>query len=141
MLALPLPCPMRMAHTAEHASLRSFPSETWNTGRRESRGARMPVWTDGDPRIARALHWAQTLPSGDGPHGAHRLRTLDELIALAEQGRGWGRVFKQLKAEGLIHEQTLGHVVARWTGRRHALRTAPATALRAALTHAPIRTA
>jgi hypothetical protein len=26
-------------------------------------------------------------------------------------------VFKQLKSEGLIQEQTLGHVVARWTNR------------------------
>lgn len=53
-----------------------------------------------------------------------------------EQRRGWSHVFKTLKSEGLIHEQTLGHVVARWAQRaehetvamldsRAALRAAP----------------
>jgi hypothetical protein len=50
-------------------------------------------------------------------------------------------VFKQLKAEGLIHEQTLGHVVARWAVRRHTISMPPAAALRAARTPAPIRSA
>jgi hypothetical protein len=36
---------------------------------------------------------------------------------MAQQSSGWTQVFKQLKTEGLIEEQTLGHVVARWTNR------------------------
>ncbi|HEX9749089.1 MAG TPA: hypothetical protein VGB86_11855 [Methylomirabilota bacterium] len=36
---------------------------------------------------------------------------------MAQRSSGWTQVFKQLKTEGLITEQTLGHVVARWTNR------------------------
>lgn len=139
-----------MAHSRfENASLRSLShGETWSNGHIGSRDTKLGTWNDGDPRIARALHWAQRLPNGDGAQLA-RLRTLDELIALARRGRGWGRVFKELKAEGLIQEQTLGHVVARWTGRRHSLRPAagpaagpaPGAVLRAAPMPSPIRSA
>ena len=33
---------------------------------------------------------------------------------MAQHSSGWSRVFKELKEQGLIDEQTLGHAVARW---------------------------
>ena len=97
----------------------------------------------GDPRIGVALHAAQSTvmaleASGSGrPHP----RTLDELIAM-EQLRGWSHVFKELKSEGLLEEQTLGHVVARWTlgrDRRRPFTSQPPVALRSASSLAPSR--
>jgi hypothetical protein len=70
----------------------------------------------GEQRIARALYDAQL--AGGSPLLAEsraRLRSLDEIASMGRNGAGWSRVFKQLKMEGLIAEQTLGHVVARWT--------------------------
>jgi hypothetical protein len=67
-----------------------------------------------DSQIARALYHAQI----DGGRGAMaKPKTLDEIAALAQEASGWTRVFKQLKSEGLIEEQTLGQVVARWNNR------------------------
>jgi hypothetical protein len=61
-----------------------------------------------DSQIAHALYDAQS---------AQTQRSLDEILAMAQRSSGWTQVFKQLKTEGLIEEQTLGHVVARWTNR------------------------
>src|SRR6266446_4770092 len=72
----------------------------------------------GAQRIARALYDAQVArgASESSPAGSGcRLRSLDEIAGMEKKGTGWSLVFKQLKAEGLIAEQTLGHVVARWT--------------------------
>jgi hypothetical protein len=57
---------------------------------------REPSAMPSDSQIAHALHDAQSAPTRKG---------LDEILS------------KQLKTEGLIEEQTLGHVVARWTNR------------------------
>src|SRR5262249_54916578 len=75
--------------------------------------------TPGDRRIALALHSAQSAaPSdADGADGAQaRPKTLEEIVGM-ERPHGWSHVFKTLKAQGLLHEQTLGHVVARWGQR------------------------
>ena len=62
-----------------------------------------------DSQIARALYDAQSAPS--------TRKNFDEILFMGQQCSGWTQVFKQLKSEGLIEEQTLGHVVARWTNR------------------------
>jgi hypothetical protein len=67
-----------------------------------------------DSQIARALYHAQV----DAGRGATaKPKTLDEIASLAQEASGWTLVFKQLKGEGLIEEQTLGQVVARWNNR------------------------
>ena len=91
-----------------------------------------------DSQIALALYEAQ-IPGGSP--GAPRSR--DELAAMARQSRsGWSQVFKQLKAEGLLEEQTLGQVVARWNNRhgRLAASAGPEAAPRSAPWRAPSQT-
>lgn len=73
----------------------------------------------GEQRIARALYDAQRAGGASGSSRSEpgsRRRSLDEIAGMERSGARWSQVFKQLKAEGLIAEQTLGHVVARWTG-------------------------
>ncbi len=86
-----------------------------------------------DSQIARALYDGQV---SDGS-GAGAPRSLDEIAAMARQSSGWTQVFKQLKAEGLLEEQTLGQVVARWNNRSG--RLAPSAGLEGALRSAPWR--
>lgn len=40
-------------------------------------------------------------------------RSLEEIEDLVRQ-HGWSRAFRTLKTLGLVEEQTLGHVIARW---------------------------
>jgi hypothetical protein len=61
----------------------------------------------GDRRIAQALFHAQTAAAP-----SVQPRTLDEIAAML--AAGWNRAFKELRDRGLIQEQTLGHLVARW---------------------------
>ncbi|MGH7385390.1 MAG: hypothetical protein ACREKG_09410 [Candidatus Rokuibacteriota bacterium] len=72
---------------------------------------REPSAMPSDSQIAHALHDAQSAPTQPSR------KSLDEILFMAQQSSGWTQVFKQLKTEGLIEEQTLGHVVARWTNR------------------------
>ena len=64
-----------------------------------------------DSQIAHALFDAQSAPS------LPSRKSFDEILFMGQHSTGWTQVFKQLKSEGLIQEQTLGHVVARWTNR------------------------
>ena len=106
-------------------------------------------FTPGDPRIGLALHAAQsatgsvvTVDSSSADLKTQP-RTLDEIMAM-EQHQGWSLVFRALKSQGLIEEQTLGHLVARWArrGGRSASPTAPPEAApRAAPLPVPSRTA
>jgi hypothetical protein len=83
---------------------------------------REPSAMPSDSQIAHALYDAQRAP------GMPARKSLDEILFLAQQSSGWTQVFKQLKSEGLIEEQTLGHVVARWTNRTMRPRRAAAEA-------------
>ena len=69
------------------------------------------------------LHDAQTEPS------TRPIRiwqwSLDDIARMKLDGSGWSQIFKQLKEGGLLAEQTLGHVIARWT--RYGERPSPAT--------------
>jgi hypothetical protein len=68
----------------------------------------------GNQKIAQALFGAQR-PATAGP----RL-TLDQIAELKETG-GWGKVFRQMKADGLIQARNLGQVVS---AHEHAIHAA-----------------
>ena len=57
----------------------------------------------GNQKIARALFEAQTT----------RPLTLDQIAAKKQSGQGWGKVFQDMKAQGLVQEKNLGQVVSR----------------------------
>ncbi len=100
----------------------------------------------GEQRIARVLYDAQMAGGDSGaswPQPGARLRSLDEIAEMHRSGAGWSQVFKQLKADGLIAEQTLGHVVARRTryaGSAEISTPRLAAELRAAPSPVPSRT-
>ncbi|MBI1985807.1 MAG: hypothetical protein HYS64_03850 [Rhodospirillales bacterium] len=87
----------------------------------------------GGQKIARALFDAQKQPATDGAGGtgsttggtsattgadgagtteAAASLSLDDIAAAKASGTGWGRVFKEMKAEGLIAEKNLGQVIS-----------------------------
>ena len=59
----------------------------------------------GDQKIARALFEAQTTSGGATP------LTLDQ-IAAQKKHSGWGEIFKQMKAQGLVTDKNLGQAVS-----------------------------
>ncbi len=59
----------------------------------------------GNQKIAQALFDAQKAEDG-GPFG-----TLEGIARAKQQGSGWGTVFKQMKADGLIRERSLGRII------------------------------
>jgi hypothetical protein len=69
-----------------------------------------------DRRIALALCEAQVVRRSPVVPARDQVQTLDEILELA-RGRGWNQVFRMLKSQGLLEEQTLGQVVARWNTR------------------------
>jgi len=99
----------------------------------------------GDGRIALALYRAQgRVVSAPPPSDAdHRARTLDEIVSMGRRSAGWSRAFKQLKADGLVEEQTLGQVLARWArpAEPAALTPTGRAGLRGVPSRAPSRTA
>lgn len=98
-----------------------------------------------DRRIALALHRAHTAVDSVttvAPTQEHP-RSLEEIQHLVRQ-HGWSGAFRTLKVLGLVEEQTLGHVIARWGGQRGsptALTSTIRAGLRAATSRAPSRTA
>ena len=64
----------------------------------------------GNQKIAQALFDAQKA-SGAPPRS--RL-SLDDIAAMKLNGQGWGNVFKELKAKGLVAEKNLGQVVSKY---------------------------
>ena len=102
----------------------------------------------GDRRIALALCDAQAAGRAPLVHASGPARvqeysnTIEEILVLARR-RGWNHVFKTLKSKGLLEEQTLGHVVARWTPRdrrAEALTVGPRAGFRIVPSRAPSRT-
>jgi hypothetical protein len=123
---------------ADGLSMLLLRPDTWTEAPSAAPHGASPARAAGDARIARALHWAQIperVAADGGPEPA-RPWALDELLAMGRAGAAWGQVFKRLKAEGLIREQTLGQVVARWARRR--MVSPPGGAPRAARSHAPM---
>ena len=74
----------------------------------------------GDQKIARALFKAQT-SRANATTGtttgtrttAPKTLTLDEIAAMKTNGPGWGQVFDQMKAQGLVQVEDLGQATAR----------------------------
>ncbi len=92
-----------------------------------------------DSQIARALHHAQL---DSGRSAATRPMSLEEIVAVAQENSGWNHAFKWLKEQGLLEEQTLGQVVARWNNRygRAGASAELEAALRNGSLHAPSQT-
>src|SRR5215472_13800458 len=67
----------------------------------------------GNQNIARALFYAQH----PGPNGPQPL-SMNQIAALKSH-EGWGRVFKEMRAEGLVHEKNLGEVVSSYEHHLH----------------------
>lgn len=64
----------------------------------------------GEQKIARALYDAQL---ARGSTTAQTL-TLDDIAARKQSGQGWGRIFRDMRAQGLVQEKNLGQVVSRY---------------------------
>jgi hypothetical protein len=64
----------------------------------------------GNQKVASALYQAQTPMMGT----TARPYSLEQIAAKRRGGQGWGQIFRELKAQGLVHEMTLGQVVARY---------------------------
>jgi len=68
----------------------------------------------GNQNIARALFNAQHA-TATGPQPLN----LNQIAALKGSHEGWGEVFKQMKAEGLVNEKNLGRVVSSYEHHLH----------------------
>jgi hypothetical protein len=62
----------------------------------------------GNQQIAQALFDAQM---ASRPPGTPPALTPDDIAALKQSGQGWGDVFTQMQAQGLVQEKNLGQVV------------------------------
>jgi hypothetical protein len=65
----------------------------------------------GHQKIAQALFLAQTTPAADS---ASAPLTLDQIAARRVSGQDWGRIFKEMKAQGLITDKNLARSVIRY---------------------------
>jgi hypothetical protein len=79
----------------------------------------------GHQKIARALFEAQmpnTIPGGSPRirRGANPMTplSLDQISGLKENGRAWGFVFQTMRTRGLLQEDNLGQVMAKYENRR-----------------------
>lgn len=63
----------------------------------------------GGQKIARALFGAQTAGSGAGTAAPW---SMDEIAAARQDGMGWGRIFKEMKAANLVQEKNLGQIIS-----------------------------
>jgi hypothetical protein len=65
----------------------------------------------GHQKIAQALFLAQATPADDAVAAP---LTLDEIAARRLGGQDWGRIFKDMKAQGLITDKNLARSVTRY---------------------------
>jgi hypothetical protein len=68
----------------------------------------------GNQKVAAALYYAQSPRSASGATHASRRLTLEEIATKRGRGQTWGQIFRDMKAQGLVQERTLGQVVARY---------------------------
>jgi hypothetical protein len=88
----------------------------------------------GNQKIARALFEAQVQPTTTTvTPGARRPLTLDQIAAMKQNGSGWGQVFQQMQAKGLISEKNLGQVVSRY----NASHTSPSASVATTVSNRP----
>ncbi len=109
------------ARLALAASLLLMASHGWaqQTGSTAAAGSFQSL-SPGNQNIARSLFLAQQVtPNGPAP------LNLNQIAALKGK-EGWGRVFDQMKSEGLVDAKNLGQVVS---GYEHELHERGATAM------------
>ena len=71
----------------------------------------------GNQKVAAALYQAQNPAVASTAHAvapAARPLTLEEIASKRRSGQAWGQIFREMKAQGLVHEKSLGQVVARY---------------------------
>ena len=79
----------------------------------------------GNQKVASALYQAQSSVAttatsngssvtSNGSSLAHRALSLEEISSRRRSGQTWGQIFRDMKARGLVHERTLGQVVANY---------------------------
>src|SRR5215510_5233817 len=78
----------------------------------------------GDQKIARALFEAQSTTPTQTTSGRATPLTLDQ-IAAKKSHTGWGEVFKQMKAQGLVTDKNLGEVVSSFERHHPEVATKP----------------
>ena len=66
----------------------------------------------GQQHLAQALFEAQVAPGPAAPRGARTL-TLDEIAARKQSGEGWGRIFNDMQARGLVRDRSMLDLLAR----------------------------
>lgn len=66
----------------------------------------------GHQLVARALFEAQIVPGPSARRGA-RMLTLDEIAARKQSGEGWGRIFNDMQARGLVRDRSMLDLLAR----------------------------
>lgn len=64
----------------------------------------------GNQKVASALYQAQT----PGVGTTARPLSLEQIATKRRSGQAWGQIFRDLKTQGLVHEKSLGQVVARY---------------------------
>lgn len=67
----------------------------------------------GNQKVAASLHDAQN-PATLATGSTHKRLTLNQIAAKRQAGQGWGQIFRDMKAQGLVHEKTLRQVVTRY---------------------------
>jgi hypothetical protein len=85
-----------------------------STALAQSDGGAFSKLSPGQQKIARALFEAQL--QGPGPKTSKPL-SLDEIAMKRQAHQGWGEVFKDMKASGLVTDKNLGQVVKSWEHR------------------------
>ncbi len=72
----------------------------------------------GNQKVASALYQAQTSAVAaitvNGSSSASKPLTLEQIAAKRRGGQAWGQIFRDMKAQGLVRERTLGQVVANY---------------------------
>lgn len=96
-------------------ALSSMPSNSW--AQTTGTGAFAQL-SPGDQKIAQALFEAQTKSTSTAPNAPESL-TLDEIAAKKQGHEGWGEVFKDMKAQGLVTQKNLGQVVKSFESQHH----------------------
>ncbi len=72
----------------------------------------------GNQKVASALYQAQTSADAaitvNGSSSASKPLTLEEIATKRRGGQAWSQIFRDMKAQGLVRERTLGQVVANY---------------------------
>jgi hypothetical protein len=82
------------------------PAQTTATATNQHQGA-FDKLSPGNQRIVDALFAAEQ----NNPNNTKPL-SRDDIAAMKQDGKGWGEVFKSMKAQGLVQEKNLGQVIS-----------------------------